>query len=199
MRVEEMASPLPALHAGSVMLSPRMRSNSVSGGAGGSSSASSSAPPDPAACAAMRERIIAALKESPAGLQTSVLETFGDNRVVLDAMNKLMSDRMIGLFSLGGQAMLRLVMGEEHLADLRYGRGRRERGWANQGDANLPAVVTFGRRLGSQPQTPMRVPPVLLRRMVFWMLYCGDGGSGEVCLTVTPTAGRDSSVRLEIL
>ena len=189
MRVEEMASPLPALHAGSVMLSPRMRSNSVSGGAGGSSSASSSAPPDPAACAAMRERIIAALKESPAG----------DNRVVLDAMNKLMSDRMIGLFSLGGQAMLRLVMGEEHLADLRYGRGRRERGWANQGDTNLPAVVTLGRRLGSQPQTPMRVPPVLLCRMVFWMLCCGDGGSGEVCLTVTPTAGRDSSVRLEIL
>jgi hypothetical protein len=133
MRVEEVGSPLPTIHAGSVMMSPRLRSNSVSGAAAsaaaaigaaggghGSAAGDGSAAGAAEAVTSMRERIVSALRENPSGLKTSLLETFGENSVVLDAMNKLLSDRMIGLFSAGGSETMIKLVSEQHLADLSY-------------------------------------------------------------------------------
>ena len=47
----------------------------------------------------------------------SVIEGFGDQGIVTAAMNKLLSEHMIGLFIIAGETVIRLVA-EQHLAGL---------------------------------------------------------------------------------
>ena len=120
MRVEEVASPLPMIHAGSAMLSPRARAGSVSGGGGGGGSgAAAGSAVDPALLATYRQRMIDALQLAPAGVMPSEFDKWGDKDAVVLTMNKLLTDRQIALFTSASGDMFIKLVDEEHLADLR--------------------------------------------------------------------------------
>lgn len=119
MRVEEVASPLPMIHAGSAMLSPRARAGSVSGGGGGGGSgAAAGSAVDPALLATYRQRMIDALQLAPAGVMPSEFDKWGDKDAVVLTMNKLLTDRQIALFTSASGDMFIKLVDEEHLADL---------------------------------------------------------------------------------
>lgn len=169
MRVEEVASPLPMIHAGSAMLSPRARAGSVSGGAGGGGSgAAAGSAMDPALLASYRQRMIDALQLTPAGVLPSEFDKWGDKDAVVITMNKLLTDRQIALFTSASGDMFIKLVDEEHLADLRCVRacggagGRRDGGgwwWWCKGRG----VVLGGGLLVRQTQ-PGPLPPSLACR-----------------------------------
>ncbi len=175
MRVEEVASPLPMIHAGSAMLSPRARAGSVSGGGGGGSGAAAGSAVDPALLATYRQRMIDALQLAPAGVMPSEFDKWGDKDAVVLTMNKLLTDRQIALFTSASGDMFIKLVDEEHLADLRCvcvcvcACSRR---WlAGEGCGRTAARVLNLPRLTS----PARLAPPLL---------CWPAFDGSVCVCV---------------
>ena len=83
-------------------------------------SAASIAPP---VDAAVRDALLSLLAKYPAGLSPAAIDEseIGSKDAIQLAMNSVLADRLAGVF-LGkdGKQVLKLVQGEEHLADMTY-------------------------------------------------------------------------------
>lgn len=68
----------------------------------------------------VRESLLSLLQRFPAGLTPDYIENseIGSGDSIMQAINSALADRLVGLFVVDGKQVLRLVTGEEGLADL---------------------------------------------------------------------------------